>query len=293
MLDHRTHLTPHSLLAAFMLAFALTSCAATGPRGAPYVIVDTGSGERIEFDTFIDRIDAADVVFLGEQHDNTTCHELQHWTTLTLAKRRAVTLSLEQFEADVQETLDAYLTGDITEAAFLEESRPWSNYVEHYRPTVEWARAEGVPVIAANIPRHLARKIARGKWEELNVIGDVDSPWQLNTDEPAYRSRFRAAMGDHGAESAVFDDWFAAQCAKDDRMAEAIANHLTAAENAPLVVHWCGRFHSDHRLGTVSRLASRMPGLEIVTVSMAPTDDLSAALPDEVSWSADFVWLIR
>jgi hypothetical protein len=36
-----------------------------------------------------------------------------------------------------------------------------------------------------------------------------------------------------------------------------------------------------------------MPGLEIVTVSMAPTDDLSAALPDEVSWSADFVWLIR
>jgi len=277
------------------LAIGIAGCAATGPRGAPFVIVDTRSGEHIEFDSFIDRIDAADVVFLGEQHDNSTCHELQHWTTIALGKRRLIALSLEQFEADIQGTLDAYLAGDITEKAFLAKSRPWSNYAEHYRPTVEWARSEGVAVVAANIPRSLARKVSRGGWNQPGVSGNANAPWALHTDEPAYRARFEEAMGEHGgAGSADLDDWFAAQCVKDDRMAEAIASHLSATWDAPpLVVHWCGRFHSDYRQGTVSRLAGRIPGLEIITVSMDTTDDLMASLPEEVSMSADFVWLIR
>jgi len=284
-----------SKLLALALAASASACSATGPRGASYVIVDTARGERVEFDAFIDRIAGADVLFLGEQHDNTTCHELQHWTTLALAKRGPVTLSLEQFESDVQASLDSYLAGDITEASFLEESRPWSNYTEHYRPTVEWARAEGVPVIAANIPRPLARKVSRGRWEELGVIGNSNSPWALNVEEPAYRARFEEAMGNHGGtESADLDDWFAAQCVKDDRMAEAIAAHLKATSDAPsLVIHWCGRFHSDYHLGTVSRLALRRPDLKIVTVSMETTDDLSSPLSAEAASSADFVWWIR
>ena len=282
-------------LLALTLAACSFACSATGPRGASYVIVDTARAERVEFDAFIDRIAGADVLFLGEQHDNRTCHELQHWTTIALAKRKPVVLSLEQFESDVQVILDTYLAGGITEAGFLEVSRPWSNYTEHYRPTIEWARAEEVPVIAANIPRHLAQKVSRGGWENLNVIGDRDSPWALTVDEPAYRARFDEAMGRHGdTENADLDDWFAAQCVKDDRMAESIADHLEAAGDAPpLVIHWCGRFHSDHRLGTVSRLAARRPDLEILTVSMETTDDLAAPLPDEVALSADFVWWIR
>ena len=59
------HDRAHSLL-ALVLGMGIVGCAATGPRGAPFVIVDTKRGERIEFAAFIDRIDAADVVFLGE-----------------------------------------------------------------------------------------------------------------------------------------------------------------------------------------------------------------------------------
>ena len=290
MLDHRAH-APLALL----LALSLSSCAATGPRGAPFVIVDTQNGERLEFDAFIDRIVAADVLFLGEEHDNTTCHELQHWTTLALARRRPITLSFEQFEADVQDSLDAYLAGDITEGAFLATSRPWPNYAKNYRPTLEWARTAGVRVIAANIPRPIARQVSRGGWDDFGVSGDLYAPWVLHTDEPAYRARFEEAMGNHGgAEDADLDDWFAAQCVKDDRMAESIADHLrSTAEAPPLVIHWCGRFHSDHRLGTVSRLANRRPDLEILVVSMETTYDLATKLPTEVSSSADFVWWIR
>lgn len=290
MHDHRAR----SLLAA-SIAFALGACAATGPRGASFVIVDTHTKERIEFDAFIDRIDSADVLFLGEQHDNTTCHELQHWTTLALGERRPITLSMEQFEVDVQATLDDYLDGTITEAAFLAASRPWPNYTEHYRPTLEWARTSGVPVLAANIPRHLAREVSRGRLDEMDISGDAYTPWVLNTDEPSYRARFEEAMGNHGdTQDAALDDWFAAQCIKDDRMAETIVNHLrSSSDSARLVIHWCGRFHSDHRLGTVSRLADRRPDLNILVVSMETTDDLSAALTTDAAASADFVWWIR
>lgn len=289
------HQVRSTRLLALALAAGSAACSAAGIRGASYVIVDTATNERVEFDTFVDRVTSADVLFLGEQHDNTTCHELQHWTTLALAKRRPVTLSLEQFEADVQGTLDAYLQGEISEATFLAESRPWPNYEADYRPTLEWARGAGVPVIAANIPRPLARRVSRGGWEELGVIGNEHSPWALNVDEPQYRARFEVAMGNHsGTENQELDDWFAAQCVKDDRMAESIAHHLRGSDaDAPLVIHWCGRFHSDYRLGAVSRLAMRRPDLKIMTVSMETTDDLNAPLPSEVSSSADFVWWIR
>jgi uncharacterized iron-regulated protein len=285
------------LSAAPLLGFflSLASCAGTGLRGAPYVIIDTKSGEGLEFEEFINRLDDADVIFLGEEHDNTTCHELQHWTTVALAKRREVTLSLEQFEVDVQGTLDAYLEGQITEAAFLSKSRPWNNYEEHYRPTVEWARENGRPVIAANIPRSLARKVSRGEGQTLSVQGNEHAPWQLNTDDPAYRARFAEAMGlQGGTEKKNLDDWFAAQCIKDERMAESIANSIKKTDlHTPLVVHWCGRFHSDYRLGTVSRLSERRPDLNIITVSMKTSDELSLTLSEEASSSADFVWKIR
>jgi uncharacterized iron-regulated protein len=282
---------------AALLSFAicLASCAGSGFRGAPFVIIETESGEGLEFEEFINNVADADVVFLGEEHDNTTCHELQRWTTIALAKRREIKLSLEQFEADVQDSLNAYLRGDITEASFLEESRPWPNYEEHYRPTIEWARENGVPVIAANIPRRIARKVSQGAGEELQVLGDEHAPWQMNTDDPPYRARFEEAMGGHGGTvSSDLDDWFAAQCIKDEKMAESIASEIRRSDlNAPLVIHWCGRFHSDYRLGTVSRLAERRPELKIITVSMTKSDELSNELSEVESMSANYVWEIR
>ena len=72
------HQVRSTRLLALALAAGSAACSAAGIRGASYVIVDTATNERVEFDTFVDRVTSADVLFLGEQHDNTTCHELQH-----------------------------------------------------------------------------------------------------------------------------------------------------------------------------------------------------------------------
>lgn len=265
---HHDRTARRAALAAPLLALALlfASCAAQG-AGRIERVEPRGS---VSLDEAADDLAQADVVFLGELHDDDVGHARQLDLTRALHDRRPqLVVSMEQFEADVQPFLDAYLAGDIDEELFLEHSRPWPNYAEHYRPVVEWAKREGVPVVAANIPRPLASRVAyRG-------LGTTDyslwSPWVIDVDEPAYLSRFLVAMGGDPDDepSAGVRRWFAAQVIKDAMMAQSIVRALDATpDDPPLVVHWCGRFHSDYGLGTVSRVEDLRPGTDTRVVSM-------------------------
>ncbi|MCA8979319.1 MAG: ChaN family lipoprotein [Planctomycetes bacterium] len=227
----------------------------------------------------------ADVVYLGEEHDNDVGHSMQLAFTEELFRRRpGLIVSMEQFEADVQVFLDAYLAGELDEETFLAFSRPWPNYPEHYRPVIEWAKRSGVPVVAANVPRRYARTVA------YQGLGSTDyslwTPWSVHTDEPPYLARFMVAMGGnvHDAPNSSLLRWFAAQCIKDDMMAQSIVEALDRAQSegvdAPLVVHWCGRFHSDYGLGTVSRVALRRPNLDQRVVSMVSGKEDGRPAPD-------------
>ena len=274
---------------------SLSACQSTGTRGGDYVVYDTASGEPEELSALCERLAEYDVVFLGEEHDNDAGHRLQLWTLARLAELRPnLVLSMEQFEADVQGQLDLYLQGTISEEEFLSSSRPWGNYAEHYRPLVEFAKARGYPVVAANIPRPLASRVSRGG---VHVIGGNRlSPWLVWLEEPEYMERFAKAMGRNEVdpEDVGLARWFAAQCVKDEKMAESIAETLAAAgSDRPLVVHVCGKFHSDYHLGTVSRLQRRKPQLAIAVISMESDDRLSRSLSEEERTRGESLWLVR
>lgn len=66
------------------------------------------------------------------------------------------------FERDVQEVMDEYLTGCIRQQDMLQDSRPWPNYLSDYAPLVELAKANSIPVIAANAPRRYVGMVGRG-----------------------------------------------------------------------------------------------------------------------------------
>lgn len=107
-----------------------------------------------------------DVVFFGEFHDQDVLHELEYEMLQQLYAIHGdkLVLSLEMFEADNQFVLNEYLAGRITEEEFLAKSRPWPRYKTDYRQLVEFAKAHKLPVLASNIPRFLAAKLAK---EEL------------------------------------------------------------------------------------------------------------------------------
>lgn len=260
------------------------SLEATGAKGQAR-LVQTPAQRSVRLAEAVVDLASADVVFLGELHDNTEGHAVQLALTRGLANARgSLILSMEMLERDVQRRLDLYLDGVLTEEEFLTGTRQWGNYAQHYRGAVELAKERGFRVIAANVYRPIASRVAR-----RGLAAGLGDPWaarSVDVSDGEYKRRFLEVMSEgHGApggfepDAAFLERIFAAQCIKDATMAESIALALAdTGEPAPLVVHWNGRFHSDFGLGTVERLRRRVPGLNIAVVSMIETDDLDRDL---------------
>src|ERR1043165_7150785 len=85
-------------------------------------------------------------------------------------RHSSITLSLEMFERDVQQSLTPYLNGSLSESESLAQSRPWERSVTDYRPMVQLARARGWPVVAANAPRPMASAVSRAGMKTLDTV---------------------------------------------------------------------------------------------------------------------------
>src|ERR1043166_3754058 len=138
--------------------------------GRRFTIYRTSTGQQIGFDELVESSAKADVVFFGEQHDDPETHFAEFALLEALGHRHAsVTVSLEMFERDVQPALSQYLEGQLGEADFLAQSRPWERYATDYRPMVQLARARGWPVVAANVPRPMASAVSRAEIGRAHV----------------------------------------------------------------------------------------------------------------------------
>lgn len=258
-------------------------------RYVPHRAFDADGKRFSDFETMLAELARADIVFLGEQHDDPRTHRLQLAVLEGLARRREgkMVLSLEMFERDVQAGLDAYLAGSRTEAEFLAAGRPWPNHQADYRPMVEFARLNGWPVLAANVPRRLAQAVSRRGLTALDSLSASDrtlAAAELSCPRDDYWKRFAETMGDmsgHGVQmtkeqsDAMVARFYESQCVKDETMAESIAQAF--ATHNTLVVHANGAFHSDYRLGTASRVKRRLPKARIAVVSFVPVADLDRA----------------
>lgn len=224
-----------------------------------------------------------DVVFVGELHGNAGAHRVQlEMLRWYVADKRKLALATEQFERDVQPLLDKYLAGQIDEAAFLKDSRPWPNYAD-YRPQVELCREHKVPVIAGNIPRRLASRVFKEGPEVVEKFTDEEKSWcaaALHAAPGAYRNKFMKQMGGAEGHNQRLENMYASQCFKDDTMAESVANWLKANKGAR-VVHINGNFHSAGGLGVPEKLAALMPDLKIAVVTCVEHGEEADAGPDE------------
>jgi uncharacterized iron-regulated protein len=271
----------NSLLSIFALALIPTCSFANPPQSTAaetkppaYRLIHGRTGKEMTLAQVADELATRDVVYFGELHDNVTGHQVYAELAKLLADRRPdFVLSMEMFERDVQGVVNDYLRGRIDEAAFLAHSRPWKDYARDYRPLVELARERKLDVIAGNLPRPVAGKLASKEGSTSPFLprattAPLDRYWEL----------FAETMKGHpGADGAV-DRMYRAQCAKDDAMAEGIADYLaTHPHRQPLVIHCNGNFHSDYGLGTAARLAQRAPLAQAAVVSMIAVPDVAKA----------------
>ena len=314
-----------------------------------------GTGERAALSEVLAAADSAECVILGETHDDPVAHQLELYLLMALQERRPCVLSLEMFERDVQTALDEYLRGLIREADMLQDARPWANYEKDYRPMVEFAKAHGMPVAAANVPRRYVGAIGRasGTLERRDAwpasayellpplpLPKPSPPYmdhlladpavlrtdQLGIDAPAAAPAPAAAAATtttaaapvasssaaaNAAAARACEEAAVAQKAArcpyiglskreglvapmmlwDAGMAHSIAASL-AAHPERLVVHVCGSFHCEWRLGIAEMLeASYRPGAKALVVVICPEDDCDTFDAERHGGRADFVVL--
>ncbi len=288
------------ILASATTAAAQSAAPAAAPEGAappsyvPERVFDSSTKRFSDFESMLADLMYADVVFVGEQHDDPATHRLELAILDGLARRRGnIILALEMFERDVQPALDAYLAGTITEEAFLKTSRPWPRYQTDYRPLVEFAKARLWQVVASNVPRKLAADVSRSGLAVLDQLPPGERGWaarEFQCPLDAYFKRFAEAMTAHpmpgGTQRSAEDQrqtterFYFAQCVKDETMGESVANAITGASAPrPLVVHFDGAFHSDYGMGTAARAERRLKGAMVRIVTMLPVDDLDRLKP--------------
>jgi uncharacterized iron-regulated protein len=264
----------------------------------PQRVFDSARGQFGDFETMLADVARADVVFVGEQHDDPNTHRLELAVLEGLRRRRSdITVALEMFERDVQEPLDHFQMGHIAEGEFLKDARPWPRYATDYKPLVDFAIAHEWPVVAGNVPRSLASDVSKSGLSVLAAKSDAEKKWfaadlQCPLDDD-YFKRFGEAMGDHSgvdasageaAKRQSLERFYFAQCLKDETMGESVAQAWRIGSlggKRPLVVHFNGSFHSDFAEGTAARAKRRLPAQRIVVISVMPVADLDAMPPPD------------
>lgn len=269
------------IVGVMLLLLALPGAGKASPAG--YQLY-TAAGRPLTVATAAGLLADYDVVIFGEYHDNAVLHSLESaLLAKVLETRPRLAVSLEMFERDVQPQLDDYLAGRITEPEFLAGSRPWNNYREAYRPLVEFAKEHSLPVLAANIPRPLAAHYAReGSLVKIAAAMAGYLP-EIHTAPPGeYRQKFMAYMTDSAATARMpvdpdrLENYYKAQCLKDDTMAESIARFSRLRPDYQ-IIHYQGDFHSRWRLGVVEKLQFLNPALKVAVIAPVYVETLADA----------------
>ena len=258
---------------------------------AHYKIYDTRSKQVVTIDKIVTDMGDADVLFFGEEHNDSVGHYLENKIFRALHAQYAdkVVLSMEMFETDGQLVLNEYLGGTIDETRFSRDIRLWSNYKD-YRPMIEYAKQNKIPVIAANPPRRYVNLVSRRGMRSLDSLSkDAKKflpPLPYDTLSGRYREKFVEIMkGGPGGDN---PNVYYSQSLWDAGMSYSIYKFLKDNKHKK-VFHCVGGFHCEEKLGTAAQLQMRNKKLKILNI--ASFSDASFNNPDweKFSFKGDYI----
>ncbi|ENM5727662.1 ChaN family lipoprotein [Vibrio mimicus] len=269
------------VIAALSLTLSLIGCASTPSDISTFYDYQlaTPKGERISIQNLPADIENADVILIGEWHTHAGIHRFQTDLLKQMVENgHPMSLSMEQFARDAQPVLDEYLAGEIGEQYLIQKANAWPNYESDYRPLVEFAKSQQLPIIAANAPKPIVRCIGRVGIDYIERLTPEQRLWiaaEINTQDSPYKSTFMASM--HHGNPAQNENQFAAQVTWDETMAESIVRYLRTNPERK-VLHIAGMFHTQQGLGTAASILRRNPNLKVIIIT--PVGDITTQSDD-------------
>lgn len=294
----RCHLSFLVLLALFLLggcatvpATMLPLASIEGIQGHFRIgrIIHLETGKAVSFGELIAQLGPAELIFIGEVHDNPEHHLIQVQILQALIARYGpVTIGMESFQEHQQSVLDGYLHGDLTEEAFLRDvdwQNQWGLDYYFYRPLLLLVKEKGGRVLAINAPDRIVRKVARTGLNTLETREREQLAHIIDLDNKEHRAYLRGIYKEHPKEDLrKFDHFYEAQCVWEETMAENIAEYLEKYDQKMVV--FTGNGHITNRYGIPDRTLRRIP-VSTATIVLYP-------LTKRVTISkktADYVWL--
>uniref|UniRef100_Q31JR5 Haem-binding uptake Tiki superfamily ChaN domain-containing protein n=1 Tax=Hydrogenovibrio crunogenus (strain DSM 25203 / XCL-2) TaxID=317025 RepID=Q31JR5_HYDCU len=270
-----------------------------------YRLIEAQSKKAITLNQLTKQLKDKDVIFIGEFHGNQASHLLEAQLQAALYQQRPnQILSMEQFNRDQQAILNRYLEGSIGEKTLIKDAPTWPNYAGSYRPMIEFAKQQFLPVVAANAPAQTVRCVGRQGTDYLQKLSHTErhliakDPFHST---PAYNEKFQQFLADqtgpaHAAKNTdehTPNNRYMAQLLRDNTMAESINQALQQSPKAQ-VLHLNGAFHSNNALGTVAALKRLNPSLNIAVISpVRVTDPETPTFTQTDLTLGDFIYLIQ
>ena len=231
-----------------------------------YCLIDLKTGDRVNFQEFVDSISSSRLIFLGEHHTSPECHDFQLDVIKALYERDTnLVIGWEMFQQPYQKWLDEYVNGKIHEVEFLyktEWHKRWKYDIGLYRNIWKFARKHRIPMVALNIPTEFRKEVRKKDLSYEQLRETKYMPRDLQPPDSLYIERFREMVGSH--EGMPLDKMIRGMIMWDEGMAKAISDYLKAHPRKKMVV-LVGSGHVYGRLGIPNRV-ERMTGIRGVVI---------------------------
>lgn len=259
----------------------------TSPRERSHPLVGYALSTREERWVGAEEIAAAlvkaDLVFLGETHDNADHHRLQAaFLKRLLAGGRRPALAFEMLDTSQDAALAGALSGPAPTADSVAEATRWSRSgwpdFGMYRPIFEAGIEARLRIVAANLPRPVAREAVRKGNEALPP--DVRD-WLVRAGDPTpgeLRSWEAEMKENHCGElpAELLPGLVRAQRARDVQMALRVAG---AGAGGAVLITGDGHARSDR--GVPAWLRRMAPERSLVSIALIEADG-------ELRWPREF-----
>lgn len=271
------------------------------PSDPRALVLASGTGLPMTWESLVSRAASADIVLIGEQHSHTLglAAAAALWEDTLALNGMDAALALEFFYRDQQIHLDDYsaslidLEGLIDAAGSTADSFP-----PGHQRMVELSKQAGAPIYAANAPWRYLRPARTGVALTETQAKTFVYPTQLTQGE--YADRFFTIMAEmaasHSPSGAAsteeqpdprerFMGMYQSQNIWDATMADTVARVFQQGYSPVFLV--VGQFHTDFEGGLTQRIRELLPNARVLTVSAQ--DDWAEGLREEDSGRADAV----
>jgi uncharacterized iron-regulated protein len=267
-------------------------------------IVHVPTRLKMDETQMLDIIASGRLIYVGETHDNIHAHHVQLAVIKGLHERFPgnIAIGMEMFREPVQEILDQWTAGELTEIEFLKRSRwhaNWNLDFGYYREILEYARDNHIDLVALNPPRELQRTVSKSGLENLPEEIRKTLP-ETDLTDTYHRSLIEAVYGAHLKESGSFDSFYRVQVLWEETMAENVVRYLRSpsGEGKKIVV-LAGTGHVQYGFGIPKRVLRRMPLAyhiilpeEISIPEDKPDRTMKYESPEIPLLPTDFLWMV-